>query len=47
MLDRVEFVRPDIRHTGSLDQDLGGDLIVELQEVVGAHSRSAQAARRA
>lgn len=43
MLDGVEFVRPDIRYTGSLDLDLGGGRIVEFREFGGAHSRGDQA----
>jgi len=42
MLDGVEFVRPDIRYTGSLDMDLGGERIAELREVGGGHSRGDQ-----
>jgi hypothetical protein len=43
MLDGVEFVRPDLRYTGSLNLDLGDGHIVELHEFGGAHSRGDQA----
>jgi len=43
MLDGVDFVVPDIRYSGSLKLDLGGDMLVELHEVGGAHSRGDQA----
>jgi len=42
MLDGVEFVRADIRYTGSLNLDLG-ERIVEFREFGGAHSRGDQA----
>jgi glyoxylase-like metal-dependent hydrolase (beta-lactamase superfamily II) len=38
MLDGVEFVRPHISYSGSLNLDLGGGLTVELHEFGGAHS---------
>jgi glyoxylase-like metal-dependent hydrolase (beta-lactamase superfamily II) len=38
MLEGVEFVPPHIRYTGSLNLDLGGELIVEFREFGGAHS---------
>ena len=43
MLEGVEFVRPDILYTGSLDLDLGADRVVALREVGGGHSRGDQA----
>lgn len=43
MLDGVEFVRPDIRYTGSMNLDLGAGSIVEFHEFGGAHSRGDQA----
>jgi glyoxylase-like metal-dependent hydrolase (beta-lactamase superfamily II) len=43
MLDGVEFVRPDLRYTGSPNLDLGDGRIVEFREVGGAHSRGDQA----
>ena len=42
MLDGVEFVRPDIGYSGSLNLDLG-ERIVEFREFGGAHSRGDQA----
>ena len=42
MLADVEFVAPDLRYTGLLTVDLGGQ-IVELREFGGAHSRGDQA----
>jgi glyoxylase-like metal-dependent hydrolase (beta-lactamase superfamily II) len=38
MLDGVEFVRPHMLYTGSLNLDLGGGHIVEFREFGGAHS---------
>jgi glyoxylase-like metal-dependent hydrolase (beta-lactamase superfamily II) len=38
MLDGVEFVRPHLLYTGSLNLDLGGGLTVEFREFGGAHS---------
>jgi len=43
MLDGVEFIRPGLLYTGALTLDLGGQLLVELREVGGAHSRGDQA----
>jgi len=43
MLGGVEFVRPDIRYTGSLTLDLGEGRMVEFREFGGAHSRGDQA----
>lgn len=45
MLDGVEFVRPDLHYTGSLNLDLGDGHIVEFREYGGAHSRGDQAIR--
>ena len=42
MLDGVEFVRPEILYTGYLKLDLG-DLLIELHELGGGHSRGDQA----
>ena len=42
MLEGVEFLRPDILYTGSLNLDLGGGRVVEFQEFGGAHSRGDQ-----
>jgi glyoxylase-like metal-dependent hydrolase (beta-lactamase superfamily II) len=38
MLAGVEFVRPHLLYTGSLNLDLGGGRIVEFREFGGAHS---------
>jgi glyoxylase-like metal-dependent hydrolase (beta-lactamase superfamily II) len=38
MLDGVEFVRPHLLYTGSLNLDLGGGRTVEFREFGGAHS---------
>jgi glyoxylase-like metal-dependent hydrolase (beta-lactamase superfamily II) len=38
MLDGVEFVRPHLLYTGSLNLDLGGGLTAEFREFGGAHS---------
>ena len=43
MLEGVEFVRPQIRYTGTLDLDLGGERVVEFRDFGGAHSRGDQA----
>lgn len=43
MLEGVEFVRPDVGYTGSLNLDLGDGRIVEFREFGGAHSRGDQA----
>lgn len=41
MLDGVEFIKPDILYSGSLQLNLGG-LLVEFREFGGAHSRGDQ-----
>ncbi|HTR31867.1 MAG TPA: MBL fold metallo-hydrolase [Puia sp.] len=42
MLEGVEFVRPVLRYTGSMNLDLGDDIMAEFIEVGGAHSRGDQ-----